>query len=104
MMRGNVEYTQVDKIMSPQEFEKRVEEGEMLVILDDMVLDVSKFHVLHPGGTFVLTHNNGRDISKFFYGGYSLDGNIGASKPAAGYIHSNAARMVVNSLVIAKYG
>ena len=82
MMRTEIPFTKVDKVMSPQEFEKRIEQGEKLVILDDMVLDVSKFYTLHPGGTFVLTHNNGRDISKFFYGGYSLDGNIGASKPA----------------------
>jgi len=68
--------------MSPEEFEERISMGEMLVILDDMVLDISNFHAFHPGGKFVLTHNKGRDISKFFYGGYSLDGNIGQSKPA----------------------
>jgi cytochrome b involved in lipid metabolism len=30
----------------------------------------------HPGGKFVIEHNIGRDVSKFFYGGYSLDGNL----------------------------
>jgi cytochrome b involved in lipid metabolism len=65
------------------------------VILDEMVLDVSKFISHHPGGMFVLEHNIGQDISKFFFGGYSLDGNLGP-KPAGGYKHSNYARKIVN--------
>ena len=43
------------------------------MILDDLVLDVSKFMGEHPGGLFSLEHNVGRDVSKFFYGGYSLE-------------------------------
>lgn len=45
------------------------------MILNEMVLDVTKFIDYHPGGKFVLKINNGRDISKFFYGGYCLEGN-----------------------------
>lgn len=42
-------------MISSQEFRIKVEEeGEKLVILDDMVLDVSKFMQNHPGGKFVL--------------------------------------------------
>ena len=36
------------------EFRKRVEGGEKLVILDDLVLDVSKFAPNHPGGKFAI--------------------------------------------------
>lgn len=73
------------------------------MILDDLVLDCSKFVKLHPGGQFVLTHNAGRDISKFFYGGYSMEGNIGNSKPAFGYNHSSYAKRIIESLAIATY-
>jgi hypothetical protein len=67
------------------------------VILDDRVLDMSKFPLYHPGGNFVLTHDIGRDISKFFYGGYILE-NYNRSKP---HTHTNIARIVVNRLSIA---
>ncbi len=55
----------------------------------------------HPGGRFLLEHNVGRDVSKFFYGGYSLDGNLikGGSHINT---HSNVARKIVESLVIAR--
>ena len=66
------------------------------MILDDMVLDVSDFIFNHPGGKFSLDHNIGKDISKFFYGGYSLE-NKGRLAP---YTHSNDARIAVNYLII----
>ncbi len=68
------------------------------MILDDMILDISKYKYKHPGGKFVLQQNIGRDISKFFYGGYTLENYEGLSP----YTHSNIARMVVNSLIIAQ--
>lgn len=49
-----------------------------------------------------MLHNIGRDVSKFFHGGYSLEDNIGAS-PAQGYMHSSIARQIVNDLAIAAY-
>jgi len=36
---------------------------------------MSSYAFQHPGGAFLLEYNVGRDISKFFYGGYALDGN-----------------------------
>jgi len=60
-------------VISSQEFQSRVKKGEKLVLLDDMVLDVTRFMFNHPGGKFVIEHNVGRDISKFFYGGYTLE-------------------------------
>ncbi len=41
--------------------------------MDDLVIDVSTFIDSHPGGKYLLQHNIGRDISKFFYGGYTLN-------------------------------
>jgi cytochrome b involved in lipid metabolism len=59
--------------MTSDEFNQRVESGSKLVILDGYILDVSKFLDSHPGGRFSLEHNLGRDISKFFHGGYALE-------------------------------
>jgi cytochrome b involved in lipid metabolism len=71
-----------------------------LVILDDLVLDVTDYMDNHPGGKFLLQHNIGRDISKFFYGGYALDGNmVGADKRNT---HSNIARLQIETLIIAR--
>ena len=50
-----------------------------------------------------MTHNIGRDISKFFYGGYSLEDNLGSSKPASGYKHSYYAKRIVSDIAIAVY-
>ena len=85
------------------EFDERVSEGEQLVILDGFVLNVTEFIGLHPGGRYMLKHNIGRDISKFFYGGYSMEGNLGGGAPKAGHVHSNYARMIVNDLIIGNY-
>ena len=79
-----------------------LEEGRKLVILDELVLDVEKFISRHPGGRFVLQINIGRDISKFFHGGYSLEGNLG-DRPQYGYRHSNIARKIVNQLAVATF-
>ena len=59
--------------MTSDEFNQRVESGSKLVILDGYILDVSKFLDSHPGCRFSLEHNLGRDISKFFHGGYALE-------------------------------
>ena len=52
----------------------------------------------HPGGKFVLKHNIGRDISKFFYGGHTLE-NIDYVAP---YTHSATAKNIANKLAIAR--
>jgi cytochrome b involved in lipid metabolism len=61
-------------------------------------LDVSKYKPNHPGGRFVLDFNVGRDISKFFYGGYTLESSSGL-RP---HTHTNTARRIVNTLIIAR--
>ena len=72
------------------------------MILDGFVLNVTEFIGLHPGGHMMLKHNIGRDISKFFYGGYAMEGNLGGN-PQSGHVHSNYARMIVNDLIIGNY-
>jgi len=60
--------------MSVEEFDELVfKQGRKLVILDDLVLDVGKYMSFHPGGQFLLKANIGRDVSKFFYGGYTME-------------------------------
>ena len=88
--------------ISKAEFDARVKRGEKLVILDGFVLDIGDFIAHHPGGKFTLSHNIGCDISKFFYGGYSMEGNL-SGEPSPGYVHSNYARMIVNDLIIGHY-
>ncbi len=83
--------------MSLEEFKQRCASGELLIILDNLVLKADDFASAHPGGKFLIHHNVGRDISKFFFGGYSLE-----NYPSArGHNHSNFARMIVNDLAIA---
>jgi cytochrome b involved in lipid metabolism len=64
-----------------------------------MVLDVSKYMDNHPGGKFSLQHNIGRDVCKFFYGGYSLE-NTNEMKP---WVHTNNARKALNTLIMATF-
>jgi len=96
MKRKETPYITPSQNISIEEFNIRIRKGDELVILDDMILDVSKFKSHHPGGRFVINHNIGRDISKFFYGGYTLE-NYEGLKP---YTHSNIARTVVNTIIV----
>ena len=86
--------------MPRYEFENAIKEGQLLVVLDKLVLDVHDFIGVHPGGKFVIHHNVGSDISKFFFGGFCLEDNL-TSKPV-GHVHSAYARMIVNDLAIAE--
>lgn len=86
--------------MNALEFEEEMVKGKNeFVILDDLVLDVSQFKDSHPGGKFLLERMRGRDVSKFFHGGYSLEPTQGSENHA----HSNYARTIVNSLIVARY-
>lgn len=84
-------------MMNVSEFSDRVKRGDKLVLLDDMVLDIGPYMENHPGGKFAMEANIGRDVSKFFYGGYSLE-NINPVKP---HTHSNAARRLIDKYAIA---
>ena len=67
--------------------------------MDDLVLDVTKFQSSHPGGKFLIERNIGRDISKYFHGGYSFE----PLQNSKDHTHSNYARTIVNDLVVARY-
>ena len=86
--------------MSREEFDQSILEFKKYVILDDRVIDLTDYIDSHPGGRFVLNHCVGKDVSKFFYGGYSLEGNLGGSI-AKGHNHSYYARRIANDLTIA---
>ena len=55
-----------------EQIEKGVADGIPLLIFDNVVLNLNGYEKMHPGGKFVLKQNFGRDVSKFFNGGYSL--------------------------------
>ena len=73
-----------------------VKAGKKLVIFDNLVLNLDGYERIHPGGKFNLTHNYGRDISKFFFGGYSLI----QAKDKEPMKHSQAALDIVKTLVV----
>ena len=99
--RDNV-FINPQEIIDEKTFENRVSAGEKLVILDNMVLDISSFAYNHPGGAFLLEYNVGRDISKFFYGSYALDGNNSLpGMPNQKHAHSNISRIWANKLAVA---
>lgn len=91
-----------ERTMTEEEFEKRVKDGEKLVILDNMVIDIGGYAYAHPGGSHLINYNIGRDISKFIYGSYALCGNSNDPKaPTDRHTHSNVARKVANKHAIA---
>ncbi len=49
---------------------------KQLVLLDDLILDVSSYKFDHPGGMFLLQSLIGKDISKYFHGGYTYENYI----------------------------
>lgn len=96
-----VPYKLPAEVMTVEDFEKALHNGRKLLILDDLILDVAEFYKVHPGGKFVIEHTVGTDIAKFFYGGYSLEDNMGKT-PAQPFRHSNYARMIANDLAVAR--
>ena len=83
-----------DQYITIDQFNQRLQKGEQLAILDDMVLDVQSFISNHPGGKQFIERNISRDLSKFFYGGYAQD-NL--TQP---YAHSMGAYQIASSLRI----
>jgi len=101
-LTGVVPFLTHPNTINKVEFRRLVEEGRQLLILDELVLDVEEFIHHHPGGKFFIKQNIGRDVSKFFYGGYAMEGNR-PGQSILGYNHSNIARMIVNSITIGRY-
>ena len=57
--------------MSHAQFVNTKEKNNLL-ILENYVLNLKEWEIYHPGGKFVLLKNVGRDITKFWYGGYQM--------------------------------
>ena len=70
-----------------------------MVIFDNLVLDLNGYELIHPGGKFNLVHNLGRDVSKFFYGGYNLVNTKNGSHKRPHH-HSRAALDIVKTLIV----
>ena len=100
LRKSPIAFNEPSSVMTDLEFQMEVQKGKQkLVILDDLVLDVTEFQSSHPGGKFLLEKTIGHDISKYFHGGYSLE-PLSDSKD---HKHSNYARTIVNSLIVARY-
>jgi len=87
------------EVFTPTSFENAVFVNKRrLVILDNLVLDLGSdmkgYAIHHPGGKFILERNIGRDISKFFFGGYSM------IKDQKMVIHSAMALAICDKMVV----
>ena len=81
---------------TPTQIEHAVEQGDSLVICDNLVLRVGGYERIHPGGKFTIAKNFGRDIAKFYYGNYALtNGKI--TKP---HTHTGQANAILESMII----
>lgn len=87
------------KDFTAQEFHNEVHNKcKKWAILDDMIVDLQPLLMHHPGGTFLLNIHVGRDISKFFYGGYQLE-----TKNLFGpHKHSNMAYKIVQDITVGR--
>jgi len=74
--------------------------GKQLCVLDDLVLNVGRYASRHPGGKFLIDATVGRDVSKYFYGGYKMENS--KSNRDAPYRHSMMARKCIPGLVYAR--
>ena len=75
-LRQEDSFTKVQTGMTSDEFAEKVASGSKYVVLDEFVLDMEKFIDHHPGGKWVIKKCIGRDVSKYFHGGYSFEGNL----------------------------
>jgi hypothetical protein len=76
-----------------------VKAGKNLVTIDNLVLDLGSFAIIHPGGKFALQRSVGRDISKYFYGGFYILGENGSQEP---HRHSLKAFGIAKRMVVAR--
>ena len=59
--------------VSMEEFKSLAALGKsQIVLLENNVIDLKEWEVFHPGGKFFLQKNIGRDITKYWYGGYQM--------------------------------
>mmetsp|Transcript_29997 Transcript_29997/g.26569 ORF Transcript_29997/g.26569 Transcript_29997/m.26569 type:complete len:146 (-) Transcript_29997:891-1328(-) len=82
------------KRYSQREFRGMIDKGRQLCLFNNYIIDIEPFANQHPGNKFVLTHNIGNDIGKYFYGSYSMEAEV---QP---YAHSSYAGDVLEKLII----
>ena len=100
--KEKVDYKLNLPLMTLEECQQNIEKGVQLWILDELVLDLTEYSLKHPGGRFVIQRTVGRDISKFFYGGYALDHNSNDhKKKVPSYTHSEIAKLVAQDCAVA---
>ena len=73
--------------MTRDDVEIQAQDGSLLIIIDDLVYDVSSYAATHPGGAKVLATYSGKDATSSFNGGLNN--------------HTQAARTKARSLVVA---
>lgn len=71
-------------VLEWNQYQRRVADGETLILVEGVVHDVSKFWEEHPGGKAMLKANLGKDATALFNGGI--------------YNHSNAARNILATM------
>ena len=99
--RREIQFKSPPTKVTHHQYMEMVEAGHDVAVIDDLVVDLTKYAFHHPGGAFVLKQNVGRDISKYFHGAFSME-NMGSSRVFNWY-HSTNARRIVNSIAIARY-
>jgi len=78
-------------LMSEAELKQKVQQGVGLVIVDNLVHDVTNFVNQHPGGALLIKSAIGQDATARF------NGTTGV------YKHSNAARNLLSTFRVARY-
>ncbi|CAI2386298.1 unnamed protein product [Moneuplotes crassus] len=78
------------------EVTRMVNNGKQLVLFNDYVLNISPFIEEHPGSTYVLIENLGKDIGKYFYGAYSMSPGVDP------HTHSRYAADLMEEFVMGK--
>ena len=73
--------------MTCDDVKTQVQDGSFLIIIEDLVYDVSSYAATHPGGAKVLAAYAGKDATSSFNGGLNN--------------HTQAARTKARSLVVA---
>ena len=94
--KGHIRTSAMLESFTCEQIDAAVKTGRKLVIFDNLVLDLNGYERNHPGGKFNLIHNLGRDISKFFFGGYNLV-NVKGKHPKH---HSQAALDIVKTMIV----
>ena len=84
------------KSWSPAEIEEAVQDGDTLLVCDNLLLRSNGYEKIHPGGKFTIEKNFGRDIAKFYYGNYSLTNG----KLTRAHTHSGQANLILESMII----